>query len=80
MRFLIEPLNCMTWIWTLHRANNKSKKPYRRGQQEEPEKEEDSATEVQECTTEETTECTDEELDDMVNVPQKKPQNVQTRN
>ena len=36
--------------------------------QEEPEKEEDNATQVQECTTEETTECTDEELDYMVNL------------
>ena len=25
MRFLIEPVYCMTWIWTLHRAHNKSK-------------------------------------------------------
>ena len=27
MRFLIEPVYCMTWIWTLHRAHNKSKRP-----------------------------------------------------
>ena len=27
MRFLIEPIYCMTWIWTLHRAHNKSKSP-----------------------------------------------------
>ena len=27
MRFLIEPVYCMTWIWTLHRAHNKSKSP-----------------------------------------------------
>ena len=27
MRFLIESVNCMTWIWTLHRAHNKSKSP-----------------------------------------------------
>ena len=27
MRFLIEPVYCMTWIWTLRRAHNKSKSP-----------------------------------------------------
>ena len=27
MRFLIELVYCMTWIWTLHRAHNKSKSP-----------------------------------------------------
>ena len=27
MRFLIEPVYCITWIWTLHRAHNKSKCP-----------------------------------------------------
>ena len=27
MRFLIEPVYCMTWIWTLHRAHNKLKSP-----------------------------------------------------
>ena len=27
MRFLIEPIYCMTWIWTLHRAHNKLKSP-----------------------------------------------------
>ena len=27
MRFLIEPVYCMTWIWTFHRAHNKSKSP-----------------------------------------------------
>ena len=27
MRFLIETVYCMTWIWTLHRANNKLKSP-----------------------------------------------------
>ena len=27
LRFLIEPIYCMTWIWTLHRAHNKSKSP-----------------------------------------------------
>ena len=28
MRFLREPDYCMTWIWTLHRAHNKSKSPF----------------------------------------------------
>ena len=28
MRFLIEHVYCMTWIWTLHRAHNKSKSPF----------------------------------------------------
>ena len=27
MRFLTEPVYCMTWIWTLHRAHNRSKNP-----------------------------------------------------
>ena len=27
MRFLIEPVYCMTWIWTPPIANNKSKSP-----------------------------------------------------
>ena len=27
IRFLIEPVYSMTWIWTLHRAHNKSKSP-----------------------------------------------------
>ena len=27
MRFLIEPVYCMTWIWTLHRDHNKLKSP-----------------------------------------------------
>ena len=27
MRFLIEPVYCMTWIWTLHSAHNKLKSP-----------------------------------------------------
>ena len=27
MRFHIEPVYCITWIWTLHRAHNKSKSP-----------------------------------------------------
>ena len=27
MRFLIEPVYCMTWIWTPHRAHNKLKSP-----------------------------------------------------
>ena len=27
MRFLIESVYCMTWIWTLHRAHNKLKSP-----------------------------------------------------
>ena len=27
MRFLIEPVYCMTWIWTLHRAHKKLKSP-----------------------------------------------------
>ena len=27
MCFLIEPVYCMTWIWTLHRARNKLKSP-----------------------------------------------------
>ena len=27
MRFRTEPVYGMTWIWTLHRANNKSKSP-----------------------------------------------------
>ena len=27
MCFLIEPIYCMTWIWTLHRAHNKLKNP-----------------------------------------------------
>ena len=27
MRFLIEPVYCMTWIWTFHRAHNKLKSP-----------------------------------------------------
>ena len=27
MRFLIEAVYCMTWIWTLHSAHNKSKSP-----------------------------------------------------
>ena len=27
MSFLIEPVYCMTWIWTLHRAHNKLKSP-----------------------------------------------------
>ena len=25
MRFLIEPVYCMTWIWTLHNSHNKLK-------------------------------------------------------
>ena len=31
MRFLIEPVYCMTWIWTLHKAHNKSKSPFEEG-------------------------------------------------
>ena len=27
MRFLIEAVYCMTWIWTLHRAHNQWKSP-----------------------------------------------------
>ena len=27
MHFLVEPVYCMTWIWTLHRAHNKLKSP-----------------------------------------------------
>ena len=27
VRFLIEPVYCTTWIWTLRRAHNKAKSP-----------------------------------------------------
>ena len=27
MRFLIEPIYCLTWIWTLHSAHKKLKSP-----------------------------------------------------
>ena len=27
MHFLIEPVYCMPWIWTLHRDHNKWKRP-----------------------------------------------------
>ena len=27
LRFLIKPVYCMTWIWALHRAQNKLKSP-----------------------------------------------------